>query len=138
MQDGISTIITAIVNSRKIFRRLETYIIYRVASSLLLLIFFFFAIICLKLEMPTWVLVIISITNDLSVMATALDKVSPFPLFILLLGILFCSAPATCCAELALQRTRCESQQCHVTAICQALLQWLAYLCVLTQSCTMM
>ena len=75
-QDGISTIITAIVNSRKIFRRLETYIIYRVASSLLILVFFFFAIICLELEMPTWVLVLISITNDLSVMATALDRVS--------------------------------------------------------------
>ena len=31
-QDGISTIITAIVHSRKIFRRLETYIIYRYAA----------------------------------------------------------------------------------------------------------
>ena len=28
-QEGISTIITAIVRSRMIFRRLETYIIYR-------------------------------------------------------------------------------------------------------------
>ena len=112
MQDGISTIITAIVNSRKIFRRLETYIIYRVASSLLLLIFFFFAIICLKLEMPTWVLVIISITNDLSVMATALDKVSPclvstvalldFP--VLLLGSLSCSSATHCAVKDVLHR----------------------------------
>jgi hypothetical protein len=37
--------------------------------------FFFFAIIVLRLEFPTWVLVIISLTNDLSVMATSFDKV---------------------------------------------------------------
>ena len=37
-QEGIGTIITAIVRSRKIFRRLETYIIYRMASSILILV----------------------------------------------------------------------------------------------------
>jgi hypothetical protein len=40
-----------------IFRRLETYIIYRIASSLLILGFFFFAIVILEFEIPTWVLV---------------------------------------------------------------------------------
>merc|ERR1712130_141023 len=74
-EDGISTIITAITRSRKIFRRLECYIIYRIASSLILTVFFFFAIICLGLELPTWVLVVISICNDLSAMATSLDSV---------------------------------------------------------------
>jgi hypothetical protein len=108
-----------------IFRRLETYILYRVASSLTILGFFFFAIIILRLpqcavqlerllgayccaisdlgnsckpsqarkpqhvwsrlrschggvcrlEMPTWVLVVISITNDMSAMFTSFDKV---------------------------------------------------------------
>ena len=56
-QEGISTIITAISRSRMIFRRLETYIIYRIASSLLILGFFFFAIVILEFEIPTWVLV---------------------------------------------------------------------------------
>lgn len=56
-QEGIGTIITAISRSRMIFRRLETYIIYRIASSLLILGFFFFAIVVLKFEFPTWVLV---------------------------------------------------------------------------------
>jgi H+-transporting ATPase len=74
-QEGIGTIITAISRSRMIFRRLETYILYRIASSLLILGFFFFAIIILRLEMPTWVLVIISITNDMSAMFTSFDKV---------------------------------------------------------------
>ena len=75
-QEGISTIITAIMNSHKIFRRLETYVIYRIASSLLILGYFFFAIIIFDLEMPTWVLVLINLLNDVSAMATSLDKVS--------------------------------------------------------------
>ena len=74
-QDGISTIIVAIVRSRKIFRRLESYIIYRIASSLLILGFFFLAILIYNFEIPTWAIVVISICNDLSVMATSVDKV---------------------------------------------------------------
>mmetsp|Transcript_8326 Transcript_8326/g.24910 ORF Transcript_8326/g.24910 Transcript_8326/m.24910 type:complete len:686 (+) Transcript_8326:251-2308(+) len=45
-EEGISTIITAICRSRMIFRRLETYILYRIASSLLILGFFFFGEVC--------------------------------------------------------------------------------------------
>lgn len=37
-EPGISTIVTAIRQSRKIFRRLETYIAYRLASSLIILV----------------------------------------------------------------------------------------------------
>jgi hypothetical protein len=56
-QEGIGTIITAIARSRMIFRRLETYILYRVASSLTILGFFFFAIIILRLLLQSlqWV-----------------------------------------------------------------------------------
>jgi H+-transporting ATPase len=74
-EEGIGTIITAIKHSHVIFRRLETYIIYRIASSLLILGFFFLAIIIFDFEMPTWVLVLISLLNDISVMATSFDKV---------------------------------------------------------------
>ncbi|KAI3423925.1 hypothetical protein D9Q98_009759 [Chlorella vulgaris] len=74
-EEGIGTIITAIIRSRKIFRRLETYIIYRMTSSLVILGFFFFAIIILHLDFPSWALVLISLLNDLAVMATSYDKV---------------------------------------------------------------
>lgn len=88
LQEGLSPIITAIQASRTIFARLQAYLIYRIASSLLILGFFFFAIIILGLEMPTWAIIVINITNDVSVMATSFDKVSPevpfkFPLFVL-------------------------------------------------------
>ena len=91
-QDGISTIIVAIVRSRKIFRRLESYIIYRIASSLLILGFFFLAILIYSFEIPTWAIVVISICNDLSVMATSVDKV----------GVLFSEG-------------RCSMQLCSVS-----------------------
>lgn len=74
-EEGIGTIVTALIRSRKIFRRLETYIVYRMASSITILGFFFFAIICMRLEFPTWIMVVISLTNDVSVMATSFDKV---------------------------------------------------------------
>lgn len=75
LQEGLSGIITAIVASHVIFGRLQAYLIYRIASSLLILGFFFVAIIFLGLEMPTWAIIIINITNDVSVMATSFDKV---------------------------------------------------------------
>ncbi len=37
--------------------------------------FFFFAILIFDFEMPTWVLVLINLLNDVSAMATSLDKV---------------------------------------------------------------
>nr|AQM50087.1 P-type ATPase HA2 [Dunaliella maritima] len=81
-REGISTIIIAIVRSRKIFRRLEMYIIYRMASSVLILGFFFFAILIFDFEIPTWILVLISMLNDASVIATSYDAVhsSDYPL----------------------------------------------------------
>ena len=57
-------------------RALQSYIIYRIASSLLILGFFFFSVILLGLEMPTWAIIVINITNDASVMATSFDLVS--------------------------------------------------------------
>jgi hypothetical protein len=38
LQEGIGTIITAIIRSRKIFRRLETYVIYRMTGSIVILV----------------------------------------------------------------------------------------------------
>ena len=93
-EEGISTIITAIVNSRKIFRRLETYVIYRIACSLFISLFFFFAIVILNLEMPTWTIVILSLFNDLSAMALGLDKV-PILDLLPICGCSCCSAHPT-------------------------------------------
>ena len=73
-QEGLSTIVIAINKSRIIFRRLESYIIYRLASSCLILGFFTLTTIALNFEFPTWVLIVLSIINDFTVMATSKDN----------------------------------------------------------------
>jgi H+-transporting ATPase len=82
-EEGLSTIITAIRRSRMIFRRLESYIVYRLASSVFILGFFLISIISLKFDFPTWCLILLSIVNDFTVMATSSDNVrsSAYPLY---------------------------------------------------------
>ena len=47
---GLSVVIFAILESRKIFQRMRNYIIYRIACTIQLLCFFFFAILCVLPE----------------------------------------------------------------------------------------
>merc|ERR1711937_766232 len=74
---GLSTIITAINRSRKIFNRLNGYVLYRMASSVLILGFFFLSIIALRFDFPTWVLILLSLVNDFTAMATSKDACRP-------------------------------------------------------------
>ena len=74
---GLSTIITAINRSRKIFNRLNGYVLYRMASSVLILGFFFLSIVALKFDFPTWVLILLSLVNDFTAMATSKDSCRP-------------------------------------------------------------
>uniref|UniRef100_A0A0G4HM51 Plasma membrane ATPase n=1 Tax=Chromera velia CCMP2878 TaxID=1169474 RepID=A0A0G4HM51_9ALVE len=82
MAPGLSTIVTAMKLSRQIFRRVEEYIIYRIASSVLILMFFFFALVGFRFLMPAWVLILLSIINDFTLMTSSRDRVpsSPTPL----------------------------------------------------------
>lgn len=74
---GLSVIITAIIRSRKIFQRMNNYVIYRVNVSLQLLIFFFFATVIFKFHVPTLVVLLMALFNDFAVMSIAYDKVFP-------------------------------------------------------------
>ena len=51
-EPGLSVIIFAILESRKIFQRMRNYIIYRIACTIQLLCFFFFAVIAIKVDAP--------------------------------------------------------------------------------------
>jgi H+-transporting ATPase len=77
---GLSVIITAIERSRKIFQRLQNYLIYRVFMSVYLLTFFFVAIAWADLDFPTLIIIIMCLILDLSTMSLAYDKVIPSPL----------------------------------------------------------
>ena len=74
-KEGLSTIVKAINRSRMIFRRLESYVIYRIASSVLILLFFFIAIIGFEFNFPTWTLILLSLVNDITINSTSKDDV---------------------------------------------------------------
>mmetsp|Transcript_36304 Transcript_36304/g.43876 ORF Transcript_36304/g.43876 Transcript_36304/m.43876 type:complete len:903 (+) Transcript_36304:236-2944(+) len=95
-EPGLTTIVTAIVTSRKIFTRMKNFVIYRVACTVQLLFFFFVS--CLIFDpskyddrklldsdseqwpqyfsIPVLALVTITILNDGTLIAVAYDNVS--------------------------------------------------------------
>lgn len=79
LSPGLSAIITAIQRSRKIFQRLQNYLIYRVFMSVFLLTFFFVAIVWVGLDFPTLLIVLMCLILDLATMSLAYDKVIPDP-----------------------------------------------------------
>ena len=76
---GLSVIITAMKRSRKIFQRLQNYLIYRVFMSIFLLTFFLIAIIWAHFDFPPLLIIIMCLVLDLSTMSLAYDKVIPSP-----------------------------------------------------------
>jgi H+-transporting ATPase len=77
LSEGLSVIITAIIRSRKIFQRLQNYLIYRVFMSVYLLCFFFIAIAWADFDFPPLLIILMCLILDLSTMSLAYDKVVP-------------------------------------------------------------
>eukprot|EP00908_Phaeocystis_cordata_P009227 Transcript_1997.p1 GENE.Transcript_1997~~Transcript_1997.p1 ORF type:complete len:708 (+),score=375.01 Transcript_1997:1080-3203(+) len=77
MSPGLSVIIDAIMLSRMIFQRMKNYCTYRIACTIQILFFFFLAICWQDFEIPVFVICIISILNDGTIMSIAYDRVVP-------------------------------------------------------------
>ncbi|KAJ1458519.1 hypothetical protein M885DRAFT_436352 [Pelagophyceae sp. CCMP2097] len=94
--DGLSTIIDAIVIARTIFQRMKNYVVYRVACTTQLLLFFFITVCFVhpdkyagwadfddeeappnSFSLPVIVLVLITILNDGTIISIAYDAVKP-------------------------------------------------------------
>ena len=72
---GLSVIIDAIESSRKIFRRMESYAVYRIAETVRVLIFLTLCIVVLNFYPVTaLMIVVLAILNDLPVMMIAFDN----------------------------------------------------------------
>ncbi len=73
---GLSVIIDAIKESRKIFQRMQNYSIYRIAETTRVLIFLSFSILIFDFYPVTAVMIVIlALLNDLPIMMIAYDKV---------------------------------------------------------------
>jgi H+-transporting ATPase len=73
---GLSVIIDAIKESRKIFERMTNYSIYRIAENTRVLIFLSFAILAFNFYPLTAVMIVIlALLNDMPIMTIAYDNV---------------------------------------------------------------
>jgi H+-transporting ATPase len=76
MLPGLSTIIDAVKESRKIFQRMSNYAIYRIAETVALLIFLTLAIIISNFYPVTAIMIVLlAILNDGAILSIAYDKV---------------------------------------------------------------
>jgi H+-transporting ATPase len=72
---GLSVIIDAIQESRKIFRRMENYAVYRIAETVRVLIFLSLSIVILGFyPITALMIVLLAILNDLPIMTIAYDN----------------------------------------------------------------
>ena len=75
-QPGLSVIIEAITESRKIFQRMNNYAIYRISETIRILFFLVFSIIIFSFYPITpLMIVLLAILNDLPIMTIAYDNV---------------------------------------------------------------
>jgi H+-transporting ATPase len=73
---GISVILDAIRNSRKIFQRMSNYSIYRIAESIRVLLFITFSILILQFyPVNAIMIVLLALLNDLPIITIAYDNV---------------------------------------------------------------
>ncbi len=82
LAEGISVIRDAIFTARKIFRRMYSYVVYRITETIRVLIFIVLAILLLKFYPITpAALVLLALLNDIPILAIAYDnvKVSRYP-----------------------------------------------------------
>ncbi len=76
MQPGLSVIIDAIKESRKIFQRMNSYAIYRIAETLRVLIFMTLAILIFNFYPLTAVMIVmLALLNDGAILSIAYDNV---------------------------------------------------------------
>jgi H+-transporting ATPase len=73
---GLSTIINAVQEGRRIFQRMQSYVLYRVVETLRILIFVTATIILLHFyPISAFLLIILALLNDLPIIAVSTDNV---------------------------------------------------------------
>jgi len=80
-KDGLSPIYTAIQISRRIFKRLKSYVIYRICITVQVVFFLAFLALVLDLRFRALYVILLALFHDLQIVTIAYDKqvASPFP-----------------------------------------------------------
>ena len=76
LSPGISVIVDAIVEARRIFQRMESYVIYRICETIRILFFMVLSILVFNFyPITTIMVVLLAILNDVPILAIAYDNV---------------------------------------------------------------
>ncbi|KAL5678795.1 hypothetical protein ACJX0J_014926 [Zea mays] len=76
---GLSVIISAVLTSRAIFQRMKNYTIYAVSITIRIVLGFMLLALIWKFDFPPFMVLIIAILNDGTIMTISKDRVKPSP-----------------------------------------------------------
>ncbi|XP_023531269.1 ATPase 11, plasma membrane-type-like [Cucurbita pepo subsp. pepo] len=79
-EPGLSVIISAVLTSRAIFQRMKNYTIYAVSITIRIVLGFMLLALVWKFDFPPFMVLIIAILNDGTIMTISKDRVRPSPL----------------------------------------------------------
>ncbi|KAH7431277.1 hypothetical protein KP509_08G040500 [Ceratopteris richardii] len=79
-EPGLSVIISAVLTSRAIFQRMKNYTIYAVSITIRIVMGFLLLALIWKFDFAPFMVLIIAILNDGTIMTIAKDRVKPSPL----------------------------------------------------------
>ncbi|XP_061346182.1 plasma membrane ATPase 4-like [Gastrolobium bilobum] len=79
-EPGLSVIISAVLTSRAIFQRMKNYTIYAVSITIRIVFGFMFIALIWKFDFAPFMVLIIAILNDGTIMTISKDRVKPSPM----------------------------------------------------------
>lgn len=78
-EPGLSVIIEALINSRQIFQRARNYSIYTCSVTIRVVVGFAIMVFAFKFDFPPFMVLILAILNDGTIMTISKDRVRPSP-----------------------------------------------------------
>ncbi|KAL4178595.1 hypothetical protein AMTRI_Chr13g115870 [Amborella trichopoda] len=78
-EPGLSVIISAVLTSRAIFQRMKNYTIYAVSITIRIVLGFMLLTVFWKFNFPPFMVLVIAILNDGTIMTISKDRVKPSP-----------------------------------------------------------
>ncbi|KAL2929922.1 ATPase 8 plasma membrane-type [Bienertia sinuspersici] len=78
-QPGLSVIVSAVLTSRAIFQRMKNYTIYAVSITIRIVFGFLLVVLIWQYDFPPFMVLIIAVLNDGTIMTISKDRVKPSP-----------------------------------------------------------
>ncbi|KAM7508843.1 hypothetical protein LguiA_019296 [Lonicera macranthoides] len=79
-EPGLSVIISAVLTSRSIFQRMKNYTIYAVSITIRIVLGFMMLTVFWKFDFPPFMVLVIAVLNDGTIMTISKDRVKPSPI----------------------------------------------------------